>query len=135
MYSITYNNDRVSGGHGTVAFPKFAYVASPGAGLKLTTSICKTRTKNQSKAPTVFFIKGVRNALATLHAVKIWFAVRINLPLITMLYCTVTAVLVCVVATYYSIRAVNSSKILARIRTQTFAIFRTLRRVYFAKIT
>ena len=39
----------------------------------------------------------------------------------------------CMVVTCYCIRVVNSSKILAQIRTQNFAIFRTLR-PKFAKI-
>ena len=36
MCSISYNNDRASGGHGTVALPECAYAAGPG--LKLTWS-------------------------------------------------------------------------------------------------
>ena len=60
MCSIIYNNDRASGGHNTVALPECAYAA--GAGLNLRGPMCKTLNKSQSKAPTVFFIKGVRNA-------------------------------------------------------------------------
>ena len=50
--------------------------------------------------------------------------------LFNSLCATVTAVLVCTVVTCYCIRAVNSSKIVAWIRNQNFAIFRTLRRKF-----
>ena len=62
MCFIIYNNDRDGGGHGTIALPECAYAASPGAGLNLRCLVSKTRNSNQSKAPTVFFIKGVRIA-------------------------------------------------------------------------
>ena len=124
MCSIIYNNDRASGGNGTVALPECAYAA--GAVLKLTwSSEQDSKYKPIKSTHGIFHQRREKRVSYVAHSKDLVYSEDTLIYYAHSHSCRPT----CMHGCYLDcIRAVNSSEILARIRSQSFAIFRTLRR-------